>query len=93
MKLTIQGHIYAQQNSWDTKPHFTFFDFEANDWVPVVAHEITIEVPDNFDIRPGMIAKLEKEKEDIKAAFAARITEINSHIQSLLAIENNAATV
>jgi hypothetical protein len=88
MKLTIKGHVYAQQESWHPKPIFTFFDFAADGWVPICAHEVVVDIPDDFDIRPAKIIQLEQEKEKLRAAFTARITEINGEIQSLLAIEN-----
>lgn len=88
MQLTIKGHIYARQYEWETKPQFTFFDFEASDWVVVREHEITVELPDTFDLRPGMLANLEREKEQLSRVFNAKVMEINQRIQSLLAIEN-----
>jgi hypothetical protein len=93
MQLTIKGHIYAMQNPWETKPNFTFFDFPASDWVPVMAHEITVEIPDTFDIRPGLVSNLEREKEKLSREFNAKVMEINQEIQSLLAIENKPTTM
>lgn len=94
MQLTIKGFIYAQKEAWHTKPEFTFFDFEnCNNWVKVMPHEFTVEIPDDFDIREGLVANLEREKQKVTADFHKRVTEINAEIQSLLAIENSATVI
>jgi len=87
MQVTIKGHVFAQQNSWETKPSFTFFDFDASEWIKVVPAQVTVEIPDDWDIRPAKVDALQKELEAVRAAFQARVTEINGQIQSLLAIE------
>ena len=48
--------------------------------------EIEVEVPENFDPRPGKIAALQAEEEELRAAFAARVTEIQREISKLQAI-------
>lgn len=94
MKVTIKGHVFASQEVWDLKPQFTFFDFEASKgWVKVMPHEITVDVPDDFDIRPGQVEALEREKERITGEFQARLTDINRKIMELLAIAHQPSEV
>jgi hypothetical protein len=91
MKVTIKGAIYATQWKWEKKPSsYDFYCFDASDehTVKVMDHEFTVEIPDDFDTRPALVAQLEQEKQKLSAEFQARVTEINAQIQSLLAIEN-----
>jgi hypothetical protein len=89
MKVTIKGAIWAVKYSWSEGLFYSFDDTDHHDprYVKVMDHELTVEVPDDFDMRPGMVANLEREKEKAKADFTARVTQINAQIQSLLAIE------
>jgi hypothetical protein len=95
MQVTIKGAVVFGKFDWDHgKPSFKFFDYDPSgkDHVKVADHTVTVEVPDDFDPRSLMVQSLEREKQNLTAAFQARITEINGKIQSLLAIES-AATV
>lgn len=94
MKVIVEGYIIARQDRWMKEPEFMFREYDASAYpseheakVLVGRHTVEFDVPDAFDMRPGIVANLEKEKEKLKAAFQARITEINAQIQSLLAIE------
>lgn len=100
MKVTIKGFIYAQKGTeWDSvrceiadclKFDFTTYRKMPEHWpdsVLVREHEIEVDVPDDFDIRKGLVANLEAEKQAVMAAYQKRVTEINAQIQSLLAIE------
>jgi hypothetical protein len=49
-------------------------------------HEFEVEVPDNFDPRPGQVAALEAKKEEMRADFAKRVKDIDDKINSLMAI-------
>jgi 2',3'-cyclic-nucleotide 2'-phosphodiesterase (5'-nucleotidase family) len=60
------------------------------DRVVVFEHAIEVEVPDNFDPRPAMVANLEEKKRQVRAEFAKKVKELDEQIQSLLAIENAA---
>lgn len=91
MKLTLTGHIYATKYSWSDEIRYSFEQSDRTSWdkdsVVVQPHEFTVDVPDNFDVRPGLVANLESERVRLQAEFAARVTELNAQIQSLLAIE------
>ena len=91
MKVTINGFILASQEPWQQEPEFIFREYDASkygsqDKVLVKEHTIESDVPDNFDMRPGLVANLEAKKAALQAEFTARITEINGQIQSLLAL-------
>ena len=89
MKVEIKGGIYRCQLPYNIEPYYSFFGFDASDEdrVKVIDHTIELDIPDDFDPRPGMVAALEKQKKAAMAEFQARITEIDGRIQSLLAIE------
>ncbi|KAA1012986.1 hypothetical protein FVF58_09335 [Paraburkholderia panacisoli] len=105
MKVTIKGFINARKTSrYDLDKHgyvegmefdFSTYDRTAHDSEIVIVrqHEFEIDVPDDFDPREGMVANLEREKRKLTAEFQARVTQLNSRIQSLLAIENNPTEV
>lgn len=91
MKVTIKGYVTCQQYAWDDKPTFSFYSFDPTGYdesiVKVMEHEFEVEVPDNFDPRPGQIAALKAKKERVQAEFSKRVMEIDEQINSLLAIE------
>ena len=89
MKVTIKGGIYAKQYYSGDKINFTFFDFNPSDaggWIRVMDHEFEAEVPDSFDIRLGQVAALQKKEQELRAQFAAAVTEIHRQISELQAI-------
>jgi hypothetical protein len=90
MKVTIKGYITCTQYAWDDKPTFSFYSFDPTSYdsstVKVMEHEFEVEVPDNFDPRPGQVAALEAKKKEIQAEFAAKVKQIEDQINSLLAI-------
>jgi len=94
MKVIVNGYIIASQEAWMEEPEFQFREYDSSAYAGsgevramVRPHTIEFEVPDDFDMRPGILANLEAEKKKITAAFQARITELDAQIQSLLAIE------
>jgi hypothetical protein len=90
MKITIKGYVTCTQYQWDVKPTFSFYGFDPTEYdkstVKVMEHEFEVEVPDNFDPRPGQVAALEAKKKEIQAEFAAKVKQIEDQINSLLAI-------
>ncbi|CAB3644284.1 hypothetical protein [Trinickia soli] len=100
MQVKIKGFIYAEpcrrwSNDEDKLVDALRFDFatyqKSKEYSPqavlVREHEIEVDVPDDFDIRDGLVANLEAEKQAVMAAYQKRVTEIKAQIQQLLAIE------
>jgi hypothetical protein len=95
MKHTITGHVYWQQNKYMKAPKIRFNEYDMRTWgedsrdghVHVCEHSFEVEVPDDFDPRPGMIASLEQERTAVRAEFARRIAELDDRISKLQAIE------
>lgn len=66
---------------------FRHYENVGMDEVTICPHSFTAEVPADFDPRPGLVKALEKQKEEARAAFAARVVELDRQINELLAIE------
>ena len=93
MKHLIKGYITSTQYGPKDKAEISFSRYKpsaqySQHTVVVREHSFEIEVPDDFDPRPGMIASLEEQKQIVRAKFAAEVLAIDQRIQSLLAIEN-----
>lgn len=93
MKHTIKGHVYWQMNDYMRTPRIVFSQYDMRKWdskdgcVWIMEHEFEVEVPDDFDPRPGQITELEAQKVRLNAEFSAKVTEINRRISQLQAIE------
>lgn len=92
--ITINGAIYLDTDSpmpWEREePRYAFFSGEAKaftHYVPVIAHTITVEAPDDFDPRPQQIKSLHDQREELHAKFAAAVREIDRRLSELQAIE------
>lgn len=92
--IKIEGAIYRRESRY-TGPCYMFFAFEASDpeTVKVMDHALEVEVPDDFDPRPGMLANLRDQKRAVEAECAAKVMVIENKIQNLLAIEHAASEV
>lgn len=94
MKVEIQGAIYRRESRY-SGPCFMFFAFEATDpeTVKVMDYTLEVEIPDDFDPRPGMLANLREQKRAVEAECQAKVTVIENKIQNLLAIEHKPSEV
>ena len=92
--ITLKGFIFAEQEPWQDEPEYSFATYERDLYsktlIRVCPHEFSVEIPEGFDMRPGLVAKLEAEKKQLMAEFQARVTEIDRQIQTYLAISVDA---
>jgi hypothetical protein len=88
--VKIEGAIYRRDASYMPEPYYMFFTFEASDadTVKVMDYTLEVEVPDDFDPRPGLLANLREQKRAVEAEASAKITVIENKIRNLLAIEH-----
>lgn len=101
--IEIAGFIYAAlQSMVPDKPVYSFHELDDlsfmnskhTTYVKVMPHTLVVEIPDGeIDYRTVRVAALEKEREKVRADMGKRITEINSEISKLQAIEFNATAV
>lgn len=94
MKHVITGYITSTQYSLNSEKQIDFRSYKPTaeyspNTVVVREHSIEVDVPDDFDPRPAMIASLEEQKQIARAKFAEEVRTIDARIQSLLAIENS----
>ena len=92
MKQTFKYWIYARVPAGKSKPVFELSDIKwsgkyADERVFIGEHEVEHDLPDERDITQAAVASLEAKKEEMRATAAAAIAEVDSQIQSLLAIE------
>jgi len=97
MQVKIEGFIVACQWHFEDKPDYGFHTTKmdgASDsrhqYVTICPHTLEFDLPDNFDMSPGIIKNLRDEKTKIRAEAEAKITAIEERIQSMLSIENKA---
>lgn len=101
--IEIKGYIHAvlhAQRPTEITYHFsvcedmTFINSEMTTYVLMQPHTLVAEIADKeIDYRTVRVVALEKEREKVRAELGKRITEINSEISRLLAIECNATEV
>ena len=74
----VDGFVYG----------FSAIKFDHCDYICAGTATLIIAQPKNFDPRCEAVKELEKQKKAIKAAFQARITEIDRQISQFQAITN-----
>lgn len=89
MKKTITAFVHYEKAWHDSMEDFRVFPFDmtSGDCVLVGKQEIEIEVPDDFDPTPGMIAALEEQKRKLRLKLANELMELDQRISKLQAIE------
>lgn len=70
---------------WD----FWVFKPASAEHIPVFEHSFDVQVPADFDPRPGLVEALQAEKRKVEAEFAKRVTDIERQISELQALEFN----
>jgi hypothetical protein len=92
MNIRIDGYITYTKYAWEDEALYNFYCFDptghiGDDAVVLMQHSFYVEVPDNFDPRPGQIAALKAKREKAQADFSKCVMEIDAKINELLAIE------
>ena len=93
MKVTIKGfiHLYKSMYLGDLDEYqFHMHDMSdmGPEYVLIQPHEFEVEIPDDFDPRPGMIDGLRKQQQQTLADAQLKVTRIEERIQQLLCIEH-----
>lgn len=93
-QVTIEGHIFYLKHQWESKGEFTFADTGMDqfpEYIKVMPHSFTVEIPDDFDPRPAQLAALDEKETALKAAFAKAMMELADDRAKLLCIESAVA--
>jgi hypothetical protein len=88
--VTVQGFIHAQKCTWTDKVRYDFFkseDMTECGYVLVGPHEITLQIPADFNIAAGQISALQKQKDKLHKEFNVRLAQINDEISKLQCLE------
>lgn len=89
MALVTQTlHLHATENM-DGSVSFALMQFDMSEYghMYIGQHDVTFEVPEDFDIKQHKLKALEKEMTRVRADFQARITSLQSQYNDLLALE------
>ena len=94
-KHTVKGFITYEKAPYQQKPIISFYNFKPSadyfQYVTVVAeHTIEVEVPDDFNPVPGMVAALEEKKRLLRLKLAEELMVLDEQISKLQAIEYTA---
>lgn len=95
-KHTISGFITYRAATYTGEPIVSFLLYDPSEYdkedrnprIVVREHSFEVEIPDDFDPRPKMVAALVAAKEAARAEFAAKVVAIDRRINELLALEN-----
>jgi hypothetical protein len=94
MKIKTTVHIHFTKYASSAKGgEYELFPIKLDDTsyrAYVGEQEIQIEVPDDFDPRAQQIAALEAQKQKVMADYQKSVTDINSQISKLQALEYTA---
>lgn len=93
MKIKLTAHIHYSKRHWQTEGEWQIFYCRLDDddqRTYVGEQEVEVEVPDNYDPRLDQIAALEKQKLKVMADYQKMVTEINTRISKLQALEYTA---
>lgn len=87
--MKITAHVFASQESWQTKPQFIIssFDMTSMGHQFISSHEVEFDAPENFNMRQFQIQKLAKEKEAAIDAFHKKIAQIDDEIKKFQCLE------
>ena len=92
MKHTFKFHLYQTNFTFADGPgwHLSPSDgLGKNDpeWFYIGPRDVTVEVPEFQDVRQHQIAALKEQERELRAEFQKRVTEIQTRINNLLALE------
>lgn len=93
MQFTINGHVYAEKRYGTDDYRFSFYGCSRNDCfgLYVCEHEITLDVPADWNPVAAEVAQLEAEKRGAIEDCRATVSRINERLSKLQAITNEVA--
>lgn len=90
-KHTIKGYITYHKYNWSDTPVIQFCPWkptEDHETAIVRAHSLEVEIPDDFNPVPLMVAGLEEKKRLARVRLADELREIDEQMSKLLCIES-----
>ena len=94
-KHTVTGFITYEKPTWATTPSISWSTYDPTDadWTEAIAvcpHSIEVEVPDDFNPIPQMVAGLEEQKRQLRLKLAQQLADLDERISKLSCIEHTA---
>lgn len=96
-KYTVNGALYlhassAQEAPEDRSYYFTASDFSTSaNFIKVVDVAFDVQIPDDFDPVPTVIAALNEQKRLLRVKLAQELAQIDDRISKLSALTFEAA--
>lgn len=94
MKHIVDGFIHAKRRAFyeegEGDYEYTWWghaDMSSCNYIMVCPHQLTIEVPDDFNPIPIEIANYRKEQQRIRAEAQSKVNLLEEQIGKLLALE------
>jgi hypothetical protein len=95
-KHIIKGFLQWNKDSWRDTGSFEInkYEFKTSEnstYATVRPIEIEVDVPDDFDPTPGVIADLQEQKRLLRLKLAAELADLDDRISKLSALTFEAA--
>lgn len=90
-QIEISGQIFYLKRRRESKGEFIFADTGMDqfpEYIKVMPHSFTVEIPDDFDPVSSQVAAIKKQQLELKAAFAKKMMELEDDLSKLLCIES-----
>jgi hypothetical protein len=91
MKKTFTGAVYLHESGVRLAPEQRYYHFSDNDiggsaFVKVVDCSFDVEIPDDFDPTPAVVAALNEQKRLLRLKLSKELAAIDDRISKLSAI-------
>lgn len=92
-KQIIKGFVHYQKYSWEKSVTYPIFPQDMSRDCPdlplVFEQEFEVEIPDDFNPVPQMVAALEEKKRKARIKMAEELAGIDAQIGKLMCITND----
>jgi len=90
-KHIIKGFLQWNHDSWEAQGRFEInrYEFKTSEnstYATVRKIEVEVDVPDDFDPTPAVIADLQEQKQKLRLKLAAELADLDDRISKLSAL-------
>lgn len=87
MKITVQGYITARKYSWEGKVTYSWTSVDPalwpTDYIMVAPHELTLEIPDDFDFNAYKVAAITRKKADVQRELTTELARLEKELAAM----------
>lgn len=94
MKVILKGILHWQKWTYDEEATFALHAHDMSEmsdsnhqYAPIKEVSFEVEIPDDFDPRPGIVEGMREQKQKLLAEAQMKANQIDEQIQQLLSIE------